>query len=124
MRFSAPFGGGRILFKRGETYIGGAEKNKHESKKLNVGCGTVGKTAVVGLRERSGHTIAMLVARAVLQGIVGNCVVAGSVVMTDEHGGYQGLGESGYSHESVRHSAKEFVNAMAHTNALSRFGLS
>ena len=36
----------------GETYIGGKESNKHESKKLNAGRGTVGKQAVLGMRER------------------------------------------------------------------------
>ena len=104
-----------------ETYIGGAEKNKHESKKLNAGRGAVGKTAVLGLRERGGRTVAMPVentGKAVLQGIIGDCVAAGSVVMTDEWGGYTGLADAGYSHESVKHSAKEFVNAMAHTNGI------
>ena len=35
-----------------ETYIGGLEKNKHESKKLNAGRGTVGKVAVAGMKDR------------------------------------------------------------------------
>src|SRR5246127_4953070 len=34
-----------------ETFVGGIEKNKHESKKLKAGRGTVGKTAVLGMRE-------------------------------------------------------------------------
>ena len=38
-----------------ETYIGGKESNKHESKKLNAGRGTVGKQAVLGMREREGR---------------------------------------------------------------------
>ena len=47
-----------------ETYIGGKEINKHESKKLNAGRGTVGKTAVMGMRERGGRVIAKPVANA------------------------------------------------------------
>ena len=37
-----------------ETFVGGKETNKHESKKLKAGRGTVGKTAVLGMRERGG----------------------------------------------------------------------
>jgi hypothetical protein len=42
-----------------ETYIGGKEANKHEHKKLHAGRGAVGKTAVLGMRERDGRTIAV-----------------------------------------------------------------
>lgn len=35
-----------------ETYIGGKERNKYESKKLRQGRGPVVKTAVVGTRDR------------------------------------------------------------------------
>ena len=35
-----------------ETYIGGLEKNKHKDKKLNTGRGGVGKSTVVGMKDR------------------------------------------------------------------------
>lgn len=41
-----------------ETYIGGKEANKHESKKLKAGRGAVGKTGVLGMRERDGNVSA------------------------------------------------------------------
>jgi transposase-like protein len=47
-----------------ETYIGGLEENKHASKKRNAGRGAVGKTAVLGMRERGGRVVAKPVARS------------------------------------------------------------
>jgi ISXO2-like transposase domain len=46
-----------------ETYVGGIEKSKHESTKLRAGRGTVGKTAILAMRERGGRTIAMPIER-------------------------------------------------------------
>ncbi len=36
-----------------ESFFGGKEHNKHADKKLNAGRGPVGKTAVVGIKDRS-----------------------------------------------------------------------
>ena len=78
-----------------ETYIGGKEKNKHKAKKLNAGRGTVGKTAVVGAKDRKTNTVsASVVANTnmpTLQGFVTKRVADGSTVYTDEHAAYQGL---------------------------------
>ena len=41
-----------------ETYVGGIEKNKHEANKLNAGRGPVGKTAVLGMKERGKGAVA------------------------------------------------------------------
>ena len=103
-----------------ETYIGGKEANKHESKKLNAGRGTVGKQAVLGMREREGRVTAKPIddtGSRTIQAEVLNTVEQGATLYTDEHGAYVGLEEL-YRHEAVKHSAKEFVNHMAHTNGI------
>ena len=44
-------------------------------------------------------------------------VEAGATVYTDEHAGYKNLGER-YQHGTVKHSVREYVNGMAHTNGI------
>ena len=104
-----------------ETYIGGKEANKHEGKRLHAGRGTVGKTAVLGLRERGGRTKAKVVTgtdAGTLRTEIQASVEAGSTLYTDEHGGYQGLGASAFEHETVNHSAGEFVRDGVSTNGI------
>jgi transposase-like protein len=103
-----------------ETYIGGKESNKHEWKKLHAGRGTVGKTAVLGIRERGGRTKAKPVAgtgAATLQPEIRAAIEPGSILHTDEHAGYSGLGKD-YVHETVVHSAGEYVRDGVHTNGI------
>ncbi len=102
-----------------ETYIGGKAKNKHASKKLERhGTGMVGKQAVLGIRERQGRTKLLPIVettQSVLRGAIQAHVEPNTLVYTDDHGGYRGLP---YPHETVRHSAKEYVNGLAHTNGI------
>jgi transposase-like protein len=77
-----------------ECFIGGLEKNKHESKKRRSGRGPTGKAVVLGLRERGGRTRAVVVSgtdRATLQAAIRANVATGSSLMTDEHSAYAGL---------------------------------
>ncbi len=103
------------------TYIGGKEENKHTNKKLKAGRGAVGKQAVLGLREREGRIKAMPVQaedHETIRDAVHKHVKVGSTLYTDDHRGYKGIGGVLYGHKSVKHSAKEYVNGMAHTNGV------
>ena len=105
-----------------ETYIGGKERNKHESKKLKAGRGPVGKTAVVGAKQRSGKLKAQPVQSTnakTLGGFVDGTVQKGATVYTDGTSAYGRMDQ--YEHESVNHSAKEYVRGMAHTNGIESF---
>ena len=105
-----------------ETYIGGKERNKHKSKRLNAGRGTVGKTPVVGAKERNGKVKATPVSRTdkiTLQGFVADTVTPGSTVYTDEHPAYKGMVD--IEHEAVKHSVGEYVREQAHTNGIESF---
>lgn len=102
-----------------ETYVGGLEANKHESKKLNAGPGTVGKTAVLGMRERGGRVVAGVMDEVTMHTIrdaVVSFVEPGSMLNTDDSPVYNRLPEFG--HESVNHSAGEYVRDDVTTNGI------
>ena len=104
-----------------ETYIGGKERNKHNNKKTRAGRGAVGKQAVIGARQRGGRVKAKAISNTdaeTLKGFIHGNVEPGSTVYTDEHGGYRGLHGVLYSHAAIKHSAKEYVNGMIHTNGI------
>ena len=106
-----------------ETFVGGKAKNMHAHKREQVikGRGTVGKTAVIGAKDRRTNRVSAAVIdntdQLTLQGFVVENVKPGAKVYTDDHGGYVGLP----NHETVRHSVKEYVNGMAHTNGIESF---
>lgn len=104
-----------------ETYIGGKEESKHSHKRIKAGRGPVGKHAVLGMRERGGKTKAFSIAKTdskTLKGAIHEHVEPGSTVYTDDHRGYLGLHGVLYNHASVKHSAKEYINGMCHTNGI------
>ncbi|MGK2896312.1 MAG: IS1595 family transposase, partial [Candidatus Saccharimonadales bacterium] len=110
-----------------EAYIGGADKNKHHSKKLKTitGKGAQGfgsknsKTPVVGMVERGGklHAIAIKdTGSNTLMTLARTNIDIDATIYTDKRMPYRTLLKLGFKHASVNHCVKEFVNGMASTN--------
>jgi len=109
-----------------EAYLGGKEKNKHAEKRLGAGRGTVGKSAVLGIKDRKTNQITACVVddttKATIQEAVNATRTASSFVYTDEHSSYDGL----VNRYSVNHSMKEWavstvLGDLAHTNGIESF---
>ena len=108
-----------------ETYFGGKRKNMSNAKRKELagtGRGAVGKTAVVGIKDRETKNVRAKVVentdKATLQGFVVEHTAPGATVYTDEASAYEGLP---FAHESVKHSVSEYVRGVAHTNGAESF---
>lgn len=105
-----------------ETYVGGKRGNMPKAKRARLeGRGVVGKTAVVGVRDRKTKRVAAKVVddtmQSTLQGFVAANVAGGAKVYTDDASAYRGLP----NHETVKHSVAEYVRSQAHTNGIEGF---
>lgn len=108
-----------------ETYVGGKRKNMSNAKRkalADTGRGTIGKAAVVGVKDRESNEVRAKVVRntdtRTLQGFVVEHTAPSATVYTDEHAAYKGLP---YHHEAVKHSVAEYVRDQAHTNGVESF---
>ena len=108
-----------------ETHVGGLERNKHESAKLKAGRGPVGKTAIVGAKDReTGKVAAKVIAEVdgtTLNSFVDDHTDPGAEVYTDGSTAYRGR----ENHQAVAHSAGEYVRYLdgvkVHTNGVESF---
>ena len=107
-----------------ETFVGGKRYNMPKAKRgtYDKARGPVGKTAVVGVKDRDTNQVSARKAgatnREALQGFVAGHAAPGATVYTDDNAAYRGMP---FRHEAVNHSAGEYVRGMAHTNGIESF---
>ena len=109
-----------------EMYLGGAEKNKHESKKTEgtQGRSTKTKKPIFGMIQRAGKLVALTVdnTRAeTLMPIIKQFVAENTVIYTDELNSYNRLSKENYAHSVVHHNENEFVVGDVFTNTIEGF---
>jgi len=109
-----------------EVYIGGKEKNKHESRRTpgTQGRSTKTKTPVFGMVQRGGKVIAVKCEKtdsATLLPLIGQFIAEGSNVYTDELNSYNGIDETKYTHKVVNHGRNEYVKGGDFTNTIEGF---
>lgn len=101
-----------------EAYVGGRERNKHRRRRSRSG----DKTAVLGLKARENHQVyAVPVSRVnlvTLRPLVEAHTHETALVVTDELGSYHDLDRR---HETVNHSAGEYVRGRITTNGIESF---
>ena len=105
-----------------ETYMGGKRRNMSSAKRKTLeGRGTVGKTAVLGAKDRASNQVSATVVESTdketLQGFVVSKAAPDAMVYTDDAKAYQGLEH----HDSVKHSVGEYVRGQTHTNGIESF---
>ncbi len=117
----APMGGGGKIVEADETYYGPAEKVRHPAKRYRRGRrGPMDKRPILALVERGGsvRTFHVPVAdKASVHKIVTENVARETRLHTDESKLYGDAAKHFAKHETVKHTAKEYVRDDVHTNS-------
>lgn len=100
-----PLGGPGSHVEIDETLVGGSVSGKGSGYKGN-------KTCVVGMLERGGELVTRVVpgrTKAAMHGLINGHVLPGTIVHTDEFGGYKDLAHNGFRHLTVNHAKGEYA---------------
>ena len=106
-----------------ETYMGGKRRNMSNSKRKELtGRGAVGKTAVIGAKDRATNKVMARVVPSTdsetLPGFVTGNTDPDATVYTDEASAYERIP---FEHEAVKHAVGEYVRGQVHTNGVESF---
>lgn len=125
----SPMGGEGEILEADETYFGKQENPKPSPQRkgrpyIHKGGGPAGKRAVFALVQRGGTVRSFHVETAniknIREAIVRNASRK-SILYTDESRLYTNLGKEFAKHETVMHSAEEYVRGDVHTNTIEGF---
>ncbi len=98
-----------------ETYVGGKVRGKGHGYKGN-------KTIVAGAIQRGGDVVLQVIddnGRHTLHGFIrNNTLPTATRIITDEWPAYRGVADADTTHETVNHSAEEWVRGDVHTNTV------
>ena len=113
------------VFAADETYIGGANKNRHADKKIegSQGRSSKDKTPVFGIMQTGGlmrTTVIPNTKSATLKPIIKALVAEGSIIVTDEWNGYAGLTKD-YAHVVVKHNEGQYKSGAFSPNNVENF---
>ena len=104
-----------------ETYIGGKRRGEGRGNYKRR------KAMILAAVERGGDlriSTGKTNSRKVLHGFIRKHAPNPTRIMTDDWSAYQGIGDDDTTHETVNHSAKEYVRGDVHTNTVEgAFGL-
>jgi transposase-like protein len=108
-----------------ETWMGGKEKNKHLNKRQRGNTGGKGKIPVIGAIARKGNVVCRMIEKAdrprMMQFVRQTVSRNVSLIVTDEHAGYDTIGDGGVRHEVINHGNQQYVRGIVHTNTIESF---
>jgi transposase-like protein len=106
-----------------ETYVGGVRRGRGRGR----GNFMANKKMVLAALQRDGQIRVRTDKtndRLTLHGFIRDCAPNPQRIMTDEWPAYKGIADTDTTHETVQHSAKEYVRGDVHTNSVEgAFGL-
>jgi len=100
-----------------ETYVGGKTRGQGRHFMGN-------KVPVVSLVERDGRVRSQVMKHVTgknLKEVLKANVEQSATIMTDDFYAYRGAAKDFASHQAVKHSAREYVRGLAHTNGVEGF---